>query len=135
MKSKLAHLQMLQAIVTRMSTNSFFLKGWTVTLVAALFALAAVKTNPYFVYLAYFPLLAFWILDGFFLWQERLFRARYDQVRKTAEEDVDFSMDTSSVRLEVGSWREACVSKTLLIFYGAILGSIFVVMIVLIVRA
>ena len=135
MESKLAHLQMLQTVVSRMSTNSFLLKGWTVTLVAALFALAAAKSTPYFIYLAYFPLIAFWMLDGFFLWQERLFRKLYDHVRQASEENIDFSMDTSSVTSEVGSWRDACVSKILVIFYGAILGSVFVVMIVLIARA
>ena len=132
MKSKLAHLQMLQAIVSRMSTNSFFLKGWTVTLVAALFALTAVKSNPYFVYLAYFPLISFWILDGYFLWQERLFRNLYDRVRVATEDSIDFSMDTSFVAAQAGSWRDACFSKTLKIFYGTVFGAVFVVVIILI---
>ena len=42
MQSKLAHLQLVQAVITRMGSNSFLLKAWSVTLVAALFALAAV---------------------------------------------------------------------------------------------
>ncbi len=62
-----AHLEMIQSIINRMATNSFHLKGWSVTLVAALFALAAKDSTPVFVYLAYFPAFAFWLLDGFFL--------------------------------------------------------------------
>ena len=67
MTVKLAHLQMVQDVVTRLSQNSFQLKGWSVILIAALFALAAAGTQPLFVYLAYFPAFAFWALDAYFL--------------------------------------------------------------------
>ena len=40
MESKIAYLQMIQAVIARMAGNSFLIKGWSVTLVAALFALA-----------------------------------------------------------------------------------------------
>jgi hypothetical protein len=33
------HLEFIQNAITRMATNSFWLKGWAVTLVAATFAL------------------------------------------------------------------------------------------------
>jgi len=83
----------------RLSTNSFLLKGWSVVLVSALFALAAKDAKLVFVYLCYFPTVAFWGLDGFFLRQERLYRHRqlYEKVRLQPEDAVDFSMDTSSV--------------------------------------
>ena len=35
MESKIAHLEMVQAVITRMAGNSFLIKGWSVTLVAA----------------------------------------------------------------------------------------------------
>ena len=107
---------MIQAIINRVSVNSFLLKGWSVVLVSALFALAAGDSNARFVYLAYFPAVAFWVLDGYFLWQEKLFRTLYDHVRSTEESDVDFSMDTSVVRDEDCEWFPAIFSKTLLIF-------------------
>ena len=72
---------MILRIVDRLSTNSFLLKGWSVVLVSALFALAAKDAKVLFVYLCYFPAIAFWGLDGFFLWQERLYRQLYDKVR------------------------------------------------------
>lgn len=37
----LKHLEFIQYIINRMAKNSFLLKGWTVTIVAAFFALAA----------------------------------------------------------------------------------------------
>ena len=131
MQAKLTHLQLVQAVITRMGSNSFLLKGWSVTLVAALFALAAAKTELRFVLLAYFPAIAFWLLDGYFLNQERLFRALYDHVRGVEEADVNFSMDTSPYVSDVDSWSAVCFSKTLRLFHGAIIGSIIVVMVII----
>ena len=76
-EDKLKHLEFIQTAINRMSANSFLLKGWSVTLVAALFALAAKDANPKYVIVAYLPVLIFWFIDGYFLFQERLFRALY----------------------------------------------------------
>ena len=117
--------------MNRLSQNSFLLKGWSVFLISALFALAAKDTNPLFIYLAYFPAIAFWILDGYFLWQERLFRALYDHVRKLKDEDVDFSMDVSVVRSKVSPWANVVILKTLLMFHGVVVVTIVIVMLCL----
>jgi len=126
MEKKLKHLEMLQNIIDRIAGNSFSLKGWSVVLVSALFALAASDSNTYFVYLAYLPSMMFWILGGYFLWQERLFHKLYDRVRTASESEIDFSMDTSSVRGEVSSWIGTMFSRTLLIYHGTILGTVVV---------
>jgi len=34
MENKVKHLEMIQAVIARMATNSFMFKGWAVTLVA-----------------------------------------------------------------------------------------------------
>jgi hypothetical protein len=127
MDKKQAHLEMIQGVVNRLSSNSFLLKGWSVVLVSALFALAAGNAKPHFVYLAYFPAGAFWVLDGYFLWQEKVFRALYDRVRLMEEQQIDFSMDTSVVRGQVSPWSDVILSMTLLIFHGTVLVSIVVV--------
>jgi hypothetical protein len=111
-----------------MAVNSFLIKGWGVTLVAALFALAANKANPDFVLIAYFPVIMFWLLDGYFLWQERLFRNLYDHVRSLSEDAIDFSLNTESVGPHAHSWAGACLSLTLVIFYGALIVGILIVM-------
>lgn len=131
MENKRAHLQMLQAVITRMSTDSFLLKGWSVLLVSALFALAAADSQKGFVYLAYFPAVVFWLLDAYYLRQERLFRKLYDRVRKLDEVDIDFSMNTSVVAEEVSSWAGVAFSVTIATFHGVVIGSILVVMAVL----
>lgn len=134
MGNKLKHLELIQNIINRMASNSFMLKGWSVTLVSALFALAAKDQYLAFVYLAYFPAIAFWLLDGYFLWQERLFRALYDRVRsETDDNKIDFSMDTRPFLNGVSSWPETILSKTLLIFHGTVILSIILVMSVLLI--
>ena len=130
METKIAHLQMIQAVITRLAGNSFMIKRWSVTLVAALFALAAASTNVLFVYLAYFPVFMFWSLDAYFLRHERLFRKLYDDVRSAKEEHVDFSMNTQPFEESVnGTWRAAW-SHTLSLFHGTITGIIIVLTLV-----
>jgi len=117
MNLKVKHLEMIQVIISRMANSSFLLKGWSVVLVSALFALAAKDAEISFIFTAYFPALAFWILDGYFLGQERLFRKLYDQIRLTEEDKIDFSMDRSSITKKY-EWLKAIFSKTLLFFMG-----------------
>ncbi len=81
------HLEFIQSVV-RMANNSFLLKGWTVKIVAALFALAAQNSSPRFVNLTFFPFMAFWILDAYYLWQKRLFRALYNDIRKKTRDEI-----------------------------------------------
>lgn len=128
MENKQSHLEMIQGVINRLSHNSFLLKGWSVILVSAMFALAAKDTKPVFIYLAYFPAISFWGLDGYFLHQERLFRALFDHVRALDKDKVDFSMNTSIVKDKVLSWPAVTLSKTLIVFHGVIIVTIILVM-------
>ncbi len=116
---KFAHLSMIQGVINRLSQNSFLLKGWSVILLAGLFGLAANDSEQKFVYIAYFPTAAFWLLDADFLRQERLFRGLYDEVRVSSSDALDFAMDTTQV--PVDSVPRVALSRTLVSFYGAIL--------------
>ncbi len=119
--NKHKHLEFIQAAISRMAGNLFLLKGWSVTLIAALFALAAKDANQLYVLVAYYPLLVFWALDGYFLSQERKFRALYDHVRTLDEGSINFSMDTSAFSNDKNtSWFAAVFSKTLFIYYGGL---------------
>ena len=118
-ESKYQHLGMIQNTIGRLASNSFQIKGWSVVIVSALFALSAADSNRAFALLALFPATILWILDGYFLLQERLFRHLYDCVRIKADETIDFSMNTSDfTKLE--SWLGCCSSRTLSIFHGAV---------------
>lgn len=128
---KLKHLEFIQGTINRLSTNSFLLKGWSVVLVASLFALSAADSALAFVYLAYIPAIVFWGLDGYFLWQERLYRHLYDVVRSKVPDDIDFSMATMTEAQAFVSWLQAVFSKTLVAFHGTLISAIIVVMAIL----
>lgn len=130
MEKRLKHLEMLQSIISRMATNSFLLKGWNVVLVSAIFALASTKSKSAIIFLAYLPAAMFWLLDGYFLRQEQLFRKLYDKVRATSENDINFSMNTVPVETEVDSWLRITWSITLRLFHGTILLTITAVWLV-----
>lgn len=122
MVEKIAHLQMIQGVINRMGSNSFAVKGWSITLTAAIFALAATQgANTVLLWIPYFPVVTFWFLDAFFLRQEKLFRKLYDAVRaKQITNAIDFSMDTADFDTEVNSLIRIALSKTLLPFHGGI---------------
>ncbi len=122
------HLELIQDVINRMASNSFQLRGWSVLLVSALFALAATNSNFTFILLAYFPAIAFWILDSYYLWQERLYRALYDHVRTLTDDQIDYSMDTRLFKKDVDPWAKICFSVTIRMFHGAIIGTIIIVM-------
>lgn len=92
MENKIKHLEMIQGVINRMASNSFMLKGWAVTLVAGIFALADKDTDKLYFLVAYIPVIIFWWLDAYYLLQERLYRSLYEKVRITDERDIDFSL-------------------------------------------
>lgn len=91
-ENKIRHLEMIQGVINRMASNSFMLKGWGVTLVAGIFALAAKDTDKLYFLVAYIPVIIFWILDSYYLLQERLYIALYKKVCLTDEKHIDFSL-------------------------------------------
>ena len=128
MEKKIAHLGFIQAVISRMGANSFLLKGWSITLVAALFALSAKDADRRFVVLAYFPVIVFWGLDGYFLHQEKLFRKLYEEVASENIASDIFTMNTAGVRGLVPSLRAVIVSETLLVFHGSIVAVVLIAM-------
>lgn len=130
MDKQLTHLGFIQAVITRMGANSFLLKGWSVTLVAAIFALAAKDAERQFILLAYFPVFVFWGLDAFFLHQEKLFRALYAEVAAGRTGSDELSLDTSGVAASMPGPVAAFFSKTLLPFHGAVVGVVLLAMFV-----
>jgi hypothetical protein len=129
--STIKHLELIQAVITRLAQNSFTYKGWTITLVAAIFALAVKELrSPYLPAVALLPTLAFWGLDAYYLRQERLFRALYNAIRMTSEPapvGQAFSMDTAPYSSQVATWWQTCWSKTIGWLYGPIAVVIMVV--------
>jgi hypothetical protein len=92
---RIQNLQMIGGVIQRMGQNSFAIKGWCTTLVAAILALAAKDADVHIIFVILLPTVVFWTLDAYYLWQERRFRALYDRVRVADEKVPLFSMDVS----------------------------------------
>lgn len=118
--SKIKHLELIQGVISRLAENSFLLKGWNVTLVAALFALAAQGTDITFAFIAPFAALAFWGLDAYYLRQERLYRQLYEEVCTALDTTPVplFSLDVTRYKREVHSWFRTLWSPTIVSLHG-----------------
>ncbi len=124
---RLKHLELIQAVVTRVAGNSFLLRGWSVTLVGALLAVSAKETQVLFAALTVFPTVAFAILDVYYLRQERMFRGLYDKVRHASEADLSadpYTLSTKGIRCPV---LEAVIRPVILIAHLPIFATIGIV--------
>ena len=79
-QDEVKHLEFIQAVITRMNSNSFQIKGWSITIVSALLAIYASTKNELFILVSIFPTVLFWFLDSYYLMQERKFRGLYKDV-------------------------------------------------------
>lgn len=121
MSTRLKHLEFIQQIVERMAANSFNLKGWSVVIVSALFALGAADSNEAMVLLAAIPVAAFWLLDAFYQAQERAYRNLYQIAASDTRDDEERSLELDATRyFSLNHWLKAAVSGHLLLFYGAL---------------
>jgi len=115
----LKEIDIVQDIIKRMAFNSFMIKGWAITLVVVALLLKGAKHQ---VLIAFIPLLVFWFLDAYFLWQERMYRKLYDWVisnRLKIDEHL-FDMNAYRFKDKVQSRFRIMFSITLGWFYGSI---------------
>ena len=105
------HLEIIQGVINRLANNSFLIKSWSMTIisVAILFISRNQNCSEYIILSFLAPVLGFWILDGYFLWQERIFRGIYNDVR--TQESTNFEM-TISHQTKKNKWIKAIFSKT-----------------------
>lgn len=110
------HLEIIQGVINRLANNSFLIKSWSMTIISAsiLFISRNQNFSEYISLSFLIPVLGFWILDGYFLWQERIFRGIYNDVR--TQESTNFGMPISRQTKKI-KWIKAVFSKTLNIFY------------------
>lgn len=123
-ENKLKHLEFIQNIITRMANNSFLLKGWNITILAALIGLNKDGLDGKIIFIGFILILVFWILDAYYLSQERIFRARYDEVRIKPEDEVDFSMKLDSEKTAKMDWFIVFYSMPLSILYVGLMVSL-----------
>lgn len=128
MEEKIKHLEFIQAIITRLNSNSFVIKGWVITLMAAVFAISAAEKDLFIGFLNYLILPAFWVLDGFFLSQERQYRGLYQEVAKKKNSEIDFSLNAKEFNKGRNIWLSTIFSSTLIVFYASLIILTFLIM-------
>lgn len=117
-------IDLIQGIITRMAHNSFLLKGWMVTLIAAILVLSKdtliLDDITYLSLIICLPVIVFWYLDAFFLHKERCFRKLYEWVIKNRSTTNDhlYSLNYRRVSNSVDCICKIMFSKTLFPFYG-----------------
>lgn len=117
---KKEYLQMIQEPICRMSTISAIFKGFAATIVAGISLISYSTTSRLILGLSFLPVLAFGILDVYYLKLERKFRFLFDQVRMDKHE-IDFSMKLTNDPLEIISAKARtwdCIkSPSIYLFY------------------
>ena len=99
-EGKAEYLQMIQEPICRMSTISAIFKGFAATIVSGVAALTFNEINTLVLGLSFLPVIAFFVLDVYYLTLERKFRFLFEKVRKD-EVEMYFSMKLTSDPVEV----------------------------------
>lgn len=123
-EEKIKHLEFIQGVINRMNSNSFQIKGWMITIVAALLALYASSSNVAYIFVGIVPTILFWLLDSYYLQQERKFRGVYDDVLKDSIPLFNMPIHNYSQ----GEYSFCCTfwSKTLMWLYGSVCACLLV---------
>lgn len=76
----IAHLNILQATITRLAGNSAQCKLWCLAIVSALFGLAGAMKNDQIIAAAIIPIVIFGLVDAAYLGHEKAYRELYNSV-------------------------------------------------------
>jgi hypothetical protein len=109
-----SHLQMIQAVITRLSTQSTTIKGWCVTVTAALLGFGANATSPLISIVALYVVAAFALLDAYYLTLERAHRALYARAVDDTAKAWSLTVDRPTVRGTLDALR----SPSIALLYG-----------------
>lgn len=127
-EQKIKHLEFIEGAINRMASNSFAMKGWMLTIVAALLAIYADSNpkNSLYILIAIFPTIMFWLLDAYYLYIERKYRDLYKLANKEDSSIKPFDMTTK----ELGGIRKYLKSVFLSVstvpLYGFIIAGLVV---------
>jgi hypothetical protein len=125
---KQKHLEFIQNIINRMANCSFYLKGWTITLISAIFVLATAGSNFRYIIIVYLIVPFFWFLDAFYLSQERQYRDLYNNISQKKDNEIDYNLDVKKFNRGKNRWIATLFSKTLLPFYLPLMIGILIIM-------
>lgn len=118
-------LDLIQSVISRMTNNSFLVKGWAMTLMSALIAfgndqLLDSDSGIYYLVAMLGILIPFWWLDAFYLQQERIFRKIYERAINdpNAEKRTRYDLNPRTIADEVENTRKIMRTGFIKWFYG-----------------
>ena len=123
----IAHLKIMQGVISRMARNSAISKTWCVTLVAAIMILVARTGTPAFALIAFLPVVLFMFLDTYYLGLEKAFRRSYDSFVAKLHESELVAYDLyviKQARLDMADKFSVVKSYSVWPFYSALSGAI-----------
>lgn len=125
---KIAHLTLLQGVITRMGSNSFTLKALSASFGSAAIAVMAAVDRPsiYYGVSALIPIFIFWLMDAQYLRYERAYRKLFDRVRR-GEEVEAYDLDAAPFMGNLWGVLRTAITWSVSLFYLAILSSFAVV--------
>lgn len=126
-ETKSKHIDLVQSIITRMAQNSFVIKGWMITIVVGLFLFLQNNNlkNNLFIYLA--PIIGFWFLDSYYLWQERLYRKLYASLISDLKGGSDLKLSVEEFK-NCTKYSSALFSITEILTYLPVALSVFLIL-------
>ena len=131
-EGKIGYLQMIQEPICRTSTISAIFKGFAATIVAGISIISYSSTNTWVLGLSFLPVLAFAILDIYYLKLERRFRFLFDKVRK-GEQEINFMMNpvcnSSEIIAAKARVRDCIKSPSVYLFYPPMIAILVVVLV------
>ncbi|MFZ1379548.1 MAG: hypothetical protein WAS56_07760 [Saprospiraceae bacterium] len=118
------YLEFIQNIVSRLNSNSFQIKGLSITILSALLAVYSSNNNLKILILAIIPTFLLWLLDSYYLYQERLFRdlfKKISNIESNKNEFKHFDLSISDIEKKTDKYLSAVFSKTTFVFYYSII--------------
>lgn len=117
-------IDLIQNCINRMSNNSFLLKGWLITIIAAVVTLSQADLDNVVFFVLVFSTLIFWWMDAFFLRAEKEYRKMYEWMLKKRKEnsrELQYDLNPKRFETQVESIWGFMKSPTLAGFYLCIL--------------
>lgn len=111
----------IQGIIKRKSTDSFLIKGWTVTLIVATLILQGERFQ---VLVAFIPLLSFWFLDAHYQQQISLYKKLYKWNIANRLDTDEYLLDMNAkgrFKDQVPTRPQHMLADKLISFYGAMI--------------
>ncbi len=117
---KIQYLQMIQAIIERMSNIGLTIKGFCVTGLITILSINDFRININ-IGIAIGAIIAFFMFfDIYYFCLEKKYRAFYNQIRlEDKDENIDFDLRVPTVEDEECIYLKCCKSPSIYLFYGA----------------